>query len=173
VLGDGLLHPAVLIALCVLVLNDHLLKAAAPGLITGKLSDLAGMAFFPVLVVAAWEVGLAVLGRWREPTMCPPVAAILATGIAFVAVKTTPIGASAFGWALGALQWLLASPMRLATGVGPAQPVPSIVVVDPTDLIALPMLLVPLFVARQRARDTATPGSVRPSGADPATANAR
>src|SRR5690606_8292496 len=48
VAGDGLLHPAPLAAIGLLLLNDHWLKAAFPGSITGKLSDFAGLAFFPL-----------------------------------------------------------------------------------------------------------------------------
>ena len=38
-----LLHPAFLVALATLVVNDHLLKDAFPGVVTGKLSDFAGL----------------------------------------------------------------------------------------------------------------------------------
>ena len=40
--GDGLLHPIALLAVALLLVNDHLLKAAAPGPLTGKLSDSPG-----------------------------------------------------------------------------------------------------------------------------------
>ena len=45
-------HPAAIAALVVLVVNDHLLKAAYPGWITGKLSDFAGMVLAPLVLVA-------------------------------------------------------------------------------------------------------------------------
>ena len=38
-------------AILVLLINDHLLKGAAPGWVTGKLSDFAGLVFFPLLGV--------------------------------------------------------------------------------------------------------------------------
>ena len=41
--GGCLVHPAMLGALGVLVLNDHVLKHACPGFVTGKLSDFAGI----------------------------------------------------------------------------------------------------------------------------------
>ena len=43
-------HPAVLGSVALLVLNDHLLKQAYPGWLTGKLSDVSGLVFFPVLL---------------------------------------------------------------------------------------------------------------------------
>ena len=39
----ALAHPGSVLALVVLVLNDHVLKQAWPGLVTGKLSDVAGL----------------------------------------------------------------------------------------------------------------------------------
>ncbi|MCC6617494.1 MAG: hypothetical protein IT341_00485 [Chloroflexi bacterium] len=44
--ADGLLHPVVLGAIGLLLLNDHVLKTTTPGFVTGKLSDFAGLAFF-------------------------------------------------------------------------------------------------------------------------------
>src|SRR5690242_17575868 len=42
--GSAMLHPLVLGAVAVLILNDHLLKARWPSWWTGKLSDVAGLA---------------------------------------------------------------------------------------------------------------------------------
>jgi hypothetical protein len=72
--------PVVLAALAVLLLNDHVLKRAWPGIVTGKLSDVAG----PV-VVAALLGGAVRLWRARyEPVAWWAVAA------AFALVKTVP-----------------------------------------------------------------------------------
>ena len=51
--GALLLHPVNLIAMLVLGLNDHWLKAAWPGLVTGKLSDVAGLVVLPLVVVGS------------------------------------------------------------------------------------------------------------------------
>ena len=48
--ADLLLSPAFIAALAVLVANDFVLKQAYPGLVTGKLSDFAGL--FAVAIVA-------------------------------------------------------------------------------------------------------------------------
>ena len=54
--GDLLLHPIAVLAVAVLVINDHVLKGLAPGLLTGKLSDLAGLLFFPLLLASVVEL---------------------------------------------------------------------------------------------------------------------
>jgi hypothetical protein len=57
--ADGLLHPYPLVAILVLIVNDHWLKGLWPGPVTGKLSDMAGLAFFPLVPLGCWEVALA------------------------------------------------------------------------------------------------------------------
>lgn len=51
------LHPVPLLALAALAVNDHVLKGAGvlPGWLTGKLSDFAGLLFFPLLLTAALD----------------------------------------------------------------------------------------------------------------------
>jgi tetratricopeptide (TPR) repeat protein len=73
--ASHLLTPIYLAALAGLLLNDHVLKAAAPGLITGKLSDFCGLfalaVFLSVLsprLTIAWHIGLAVaFVAWKSP----------------------------------------------------------------------------------------------------------
>ena len=59
-----LASPVFVLALVVLVLNDHVFKQAWPGLVTGKLSDFAGLVVAPLLLA----VPLAAIGvRRRVP----------------------------------------------------------------------------------------------------------
>ena len=126
--GD-LCHPLPLAAVLVLAVNDHWLKGAGllPTALAGKLSDFAGLFFFPMLLVALaqgaatlFSLRRAQVRRWSLPL------ATVATAIVFTLVKTWP----AFNAAVGAL-W------------GP-------MVVDPTDLVALPMIaLAWLFMKRE------------------------
>ena len=76
-----LAHPVTVGALVVLIANDHWWKQAAPGPVTGKLSDVAGLLLLPPL--------LAVLAR------LPAVAAIAVTGAGFAVTKTFAFGAEA------------------------------------------------------------------------------
>jgi hypothetical protein len=80
----------------VLLVNDHLLKQAWPGLVTGKLSDVAGLVVAPALLALLF---------WRRADL----AATVLTGALFTAVKTTETGAE-----LASQAWtLVAGPSRV------------------------------------------------------------
>jgi hypothetical protein len=112
-----LVHPVTLAATALLILNDHLLKAADPGLLTGKLSDIAGLVMAPPTVA----VPLAVLLPRVRPVRVA-AAAVALIGLGFVAVKASPHAA---GYASAA--WSLVNgPSRISA--------------DITDLVALPAL---------------------------------
>ncbi|KRF36262.1 hypothetical protein [Nocardioides sp. Soil805] len=126
----ALAAPASVLALVVLVLNDHVLKQAYPGILTGKLSDVVGLVVAPLLLA----VLLAALGL-RHPA---PTATIL-TGVGFVVAKTSATGAAATSAA-----WSLSG-------------VPTLIRPDVTDLLALPALGVAWWVDRQVRRSPALP----------------
>ena len=115
----ALAAPVTVACLVLLVLNDHVLKQAWPGPVTGKLSDVVGLVVAPLVLA----VPLALL---RVPR--PALTAVLATGVGFVLVKTTQTGAA------------------VATDLWSAVAGPSYLLRDPTDLLALPALLVALRV---------------------------
>jgi hypothetical protein len=127
-----LARPMPLVAIAVLVVNDHWAKAAHPGVVTGKLSDFAGMVFFPVLVVAAIEL---VLGRpWRSRAVLVSVAAVCLA--VFAAMKLSPAAGDLYASVLGHAQW----PPRAAAAALAGESIPPAVAVahtlDPTDLVA-------------------------------------
>jgi len=144
--GGGLLHPAPLCALALLLLNDHLLKSTFPGLVTGKLSDLAGLAFFPLFLQGLGELS------GRAPSRRALLVCVVATGAVFALVKTTAPGLDAYRYGLAALQWPFAALARLASGrvLPPLSPV--LAVRDPTDLLALPCLWVAWTAGLSRLR---------------------
>lgn len=107
-------HPLTVGATAVLLLNDHVFKQAWPGLVTGKLSDVAG------LVVAPPVLGL-LSGLFRAGQI-GAAAATLLTGAGFAWVKLTSTGAE-----VASAAW------SVVNG-------PSVVLADPGDLIALPAL---------------------------------
>lgn len=123
-----LLAPIPLLLLGVLVVNDWVLKPTElPKWLTGKLSDFSGLAVFPLVATAAfdlvlllaWRLGARVdftLRRWKLAT------AIALTAIGFTAMKLVPEVAEAIARVLGVM-------------VGHSRIMP-----DPTDLIALPAL---------------------------------
>ena len=128
----ALASPGFALALVVLVLNDHVLKTAYPGWITGKLSDVAG------LVVAPLLLGV-LLTAWRVPR--PMLVAIAVVGLGFTLTKATAAGAAT------------ASDLWSLTGV------PTLIRADVTDLLALPALYGAWLVHRHAA--ALPPGSWR------------
>ncbi|MCD0450516.1 hypothetical protein LO762_15150 [Actinocorallia sp. API 0066] len=120
-------HPATVGAAVVLAVNDHLLKAAFPGVVTGKLSDVAGLVLAPALLALC----LGLLG-WNGSRAA--AFAVAVTGVGFTLAKATDTGAAVASHAWAAV-------------VGP-----SLVRADPTDLLALPALALSWFV-HLRTRD--------------------
>jgi len=126
---DEALAPIPVLALVVLVVNDRVLKAEVPSWVTGKLSDMAGLAVAPLVLTAAIDVVLWLVSRTGAPVdwtfrRWKLVLSILATGGVFAAVKV---------WA-PASRWLADT---LAGVFGQAR-----IVTDPTDLLALPALAI-------------------------------
>jgi len=149
--GSGLLHPLPLLAIAVLCLNDHVLKARFGTVWTGKLSDFAGLAYFPLFLQALWELRAARRGRYVGPSLSVLAGCVAATGIVFSLTKSTQFGAEAYGWGLAMLQWPFVLLYGALTGselslrpVGLAR--------DLTDLVALCALVVPLWCGRRRVR---------------------
>ena len=117
-----------LLALTVLLVNDHVLKAwiAFPRVLTGKLSDFAGLFFFPIFAftLVAW--------LWAQRTARPLSPHLLTcicglTGLAFAALQLS----TSFHWAYTELLGLGFS--LIGHAASSTQ--------DPSDLIALPSLL--------------------------------
>ncbi|MBX6723359.1 MAG: hypothetical protein IRY92_09020, partial [Dactylosporangium sp.] len=84
-----LAHPVTLAAVVVLVVNDHLLKDAYPGLVTGKLSDVAGLVLAPAVLAS-----LVTLLVPRAPAGPVAVGATAVVGLAFAIVKALPAAAA-------------------------------------------------------------------------------
>lgn len=149
-LRSPLLHPLALLALAVLVVNDHVLKAAWPGLVTGKLSDLAALLLVPPLVV---EVARLVRPGPLLAHERRGVATLAAAGIAaiFVAVKLDPIANEAYAVVLGLLQWPGVIVGGLLAGGAIPGPGRAPTVLDPGDLVALPAAVAGWWIASGRA----------------------
>lgn len=130
----ALLHPLWLGSLAVLVLNDHVLKGAGllPGVVTGKLSDVAGLVVAPAL--------LAALVRVRGPRGW--MLAHVAVGLVFSAIQLSTVAASLWSGAMAAVGF------------------PWVITRDPTDLLALPALALGAFGLLATLRRP-TPGGAR------------
>ncbi|MEU6238294.1 hypothetical protein ABZ885_35485, partial [Kitasatospora sp. NPDC047058] len=112
-------HPGTLVAVLVLLFNDHAGKRIWPGtLLAGKLSDLAWMLVAPVVVAFL----LTPLLRLRGDR--PALVGLAVTAVTFTVAKSGPAGG------------------ELASRIWSASGVPSRIEGDPTDLVALPLLAV-------------------------------
>jgi len=110
--------------MALLAVNDHWAKAAYGTWFTGKLSDFAGLVFFPLLVELL-PVGAGTVGRRR---------AVWITALGFTLVKTLPAATAAWNALFGAVY------QAIGWGDGAR------LICDPTDLIALSALVLPLFL---------------------------
>lgn len=122
-----------------LVVNDWVLKPRWPGWVTGKLSDVAGLLFAPLVLSAAIALVLEAavrLGARIDPSLTRRrlVACIAATGAGFVAVKLSPDAADA---AVRALAWLGR---------------PAAIALDRGDLLCLPALAIAWQIGRDELR---------------------
>ncbi|WP_244237175.1 hypothetical protein [Corallococcus llansteffanensis] len=149
--GSGLLHPAVLGAIVLLILNDHVFKARWPSWWTGKLSDVAGLAMFPVLLQALWEQATSRRAHAFRPSRAVLVGAVLLTGLCFGATKVSVEAGNAWSWALGGLQWPFHVLRAWLGGARIPEVLPTQHTVDVTDLLTLPALLVALGLGWRRA----------------------
>lgn len=123
-----LLAPLPLACLAVLAINDWVLKPTSlPHWFTGKLSDFAGLAVFPLVATAAFDVVLWIAWRLGAPVdftlrRWKLALTIALTGGVFAVMKIVPEVAAAVARAIG-----------VAFGGAAVMP-------DPTDLLALPAL---------------------------------
>jgi hypothetical protein len=127
---DRLCHPVYLVAIATLIVNDHWLKWHHPCWLTGKLSDVAGLTFFPLLVLAILPV------RCTRVTI---VVSAVATAVVFALIKTVPAATDVYRDVVGILNGLI------GRGFGPVD-----AVTDPTDLVALPFVTIAVFTPSLR-----------------------
>lgn len=148
-----LVRPWPVLALIVLAVNDHLLKGSGlfPGWFTGKLSDFAGLLFFPLLLVTLWNLaceGINGIVRrhmlWSSPTTTQLMIAATATGAFFSAVQIHEPVAEWYASVTASLAFWSDAPRAEVT-------------MDPTDIAAVPMVFLS-FLLGQRAIARVPPG---------------
>lgn len=115
-----------------LIANDWFLKRHFAGAVTGKLSDVAGLVFAPLVLSSA--IGLALAAAVRFGARVDPslsrrrlLVCLAATGLTFAAVKLSPDAAHMLARLL---------------------PHGSHIVVDGTDLLTLPALAIAYLIGR-------------------------
>lgn len=150
--GDGILHPAALTALAILVLNDQVLKRLWPGLVTGKLSDIAGLVLLPTALVAGWEIGRSSFRRPWGPSRRALLTALVVSGVFFTAIQVWPPADEAFRVGLGIAQWPVRALVASIRGSAVGGPEPVASVADAEDLLAIPALAIAWWIGRDRLR---------------------
>jgi hypothetical protein len=146
----------VLFAVAVLFVNDHFLKRAWPGSVTGKLSDVAGMFFFPLLLHA---VASNIVPRSRRSDVAHDrllFVCCAATAFVFVLAKTTIAVNEAYAVTLGALQWPFRALASLAHERAVSGVRPVILARDPSDVLAVPFVALAYVAGRARCAHTAS-----------------
>lgn len=128
--------PLPLAAVALLAINDHWLKGGgiAPGWLTGKLSDFAGLFFFPLFLAAILSLGRPLLRPLPLAFGCAALTALL-----FSAIKLSKPASDAYESALAAVP-----------GIGRSHNVR-----DPSDLWALPAALFSVFYSHHARRRVA------------------
>ena len=127
--GRALLSPSALVAVLVLVVNDHVIKQAWPGVISGKLSDFAYCFLLPLVLISAlewagWAMAQLQNSPWQPVGKTAWRMACALSSLQFSALQLHP------GFAAATIQTLeLVLPFWHFSTVS-----------DPTDLIALVMI---------------------------------
>jgi hypothetical protein len=116
-----LTHPFTWLAVAILLVNDHILKTLAPSWLTGKLSDFAGLFFFPFVLAALLSLPL---DRLCVSPRRAGRLVILSTGLSFALLKLAP-----------EINLLASEALSRVVGYR------TTFSLDPTDLLALSMLL--------------------------------
>lgn len=83
----ALTHPLVLLSIFILLINDHVLKVYIPSALTGKISDFAGLFFFPILLSAILHF---VLKPFQFQSRNIALTSFGFTAIFFSFIKTVP-----------------------------------------------------------------------------------
>jgi hypothetical protein len=157
--ADVLVHPAAVTSLVILVVNDHVLKRAHPGWITGKLSDFAGMLLTPLVLVALVDAAAGERARSTRFAQRSAWASAFLVAALFAAAKTWPPATQAYELGLAALRAPLRAALSLALGV-PHFGEQVRLVRDPTDLLALPVAFWAAHLGAGRHRRWTTPATV-------------
>ncbi len=146
-----LLHPVALLAIAVLLFNDHVGKYAWPGVVTGKVSDFAGLVFFPLFLVSGVELACATARRGAPPRNRTLAVCVVLTAVVFTLVQLDTPMTALYRVGLGALQWPARAVAALIGGRALPALAPVAVWPDPTDLLALPALAIAWWLGSARS----------------------
>lgn len=151
--GDLVLLPVSIISLAVLVVNDHFLKDRYHNAVTGKLSDAAGIVFFPLFLAAIIEViaALATRRRWRFSEVGITVC-VISSGAAFALTKLWSPAGHIYRILTAGMEWPFFAVKSMITGTAIPGVAGAHLVHDPSDLLVLPLLIIPWWFGSRARR---------------------
>jgi len=147
--GESICHPLILGLLVLWAVNDHILKELFANGWTGKLSDVASLAVFPLIPMCVYQCVCALRGRAPLHADKLLLASLVATGAVMIGINISGPWASAYEIGLGAAQWPFRAMWDLLGGAE-APPLTTVVLtMDPSDLWTLPALWIPWRITRE------------------------
>lgn len=142
------MHPLALLSLLVLIINDHLLKETYSNSFTGKISDFAGLVFFPLLLIALIEILYPLFNHSITQISGYTITRILlVVAIGYISIKSVQPFADLYSTILGVVELSAKALPKFVLGQPMGHFVPRRIIADPSDLIALPMLFVAWIIA--------------------------
>ena len=106
--GAALLHPLAGLCLVTLLVNDHWLKHAHPGFISGTLSDFAAVFLLPVLLHSVFELSYFRAGRRavnRARANNALLVCLTVTLLVYAPPELWKPAETAYRYGMGGLQW--------------------------------------------------------------------
>jgi hypothetical protein len=126
------------------------LKLQYPSPLTGKLSDFAGLVYFPLFAVACIEAARWLVKRDAWPLTSRAVTiSVWIIGVSFTLTKTWHPAGDFYRSAMGFVLWPVSASGNLARGEGLPAARHVALLEDRTDVVALTALLVPIWVSRR------------------------
>jgi len=147
----ALLHPITLVALALWAINDHLLQGWGPGVLTGKLSGVAGLVVCPTVLFGILEwCAPRLVRRHRRAALAVSCAV---PGLLVVGLELSAPMDLVYRHALGGARFVAAGMTAwLSGGAAPAH-VLARTTPDVTDLLTLPALALPWWLGARGARE--------------------
>lgn len=150
--GGLLVRWPALVALAVLVINDHLLKPTFASWVTGKASGVAAMVVVPFFVLGVLEVAR------RRPWPPTVRSRVLGTtgciiAVAMVGVELLPWMSNLYEVSFGVLRWPLDAVLAVAAGEAVPGVGRVVQTMDPSDLVTVPAGLLPWAWSRAAGED--------------------
>ena len=151
--GETLLSPIYILALILMLFNDHYWKGIGPSWLTGKLSDVSILIMGPLTIQALFELVLSRFTPHWGPNRILLIVLSFAMSLTMIAINLWEFPAWLYRWGMGTVQWPFLAIINLwqegtINAIRPVQ-----LFMDPSDGWTAPSSLLALYVGWQRKRD--------------------